>query len=311
MEISSIGSPWLLAGFSLLFFGVLALDLGVVNRKAKAVRTRDALLWTLFCVALALAFNVFLYLRFGAKPALEFLTGYLIEYALSVDNIFVFILIFNYFAVPAEHQHRVLFWGILGAVVLRGIFIVAGTALIAAFHWMIYVFGAFLVFTGIKMLVQKEIAIQPDKNPVVQLFRRFVRVSDRYEGDRFFTRIDGLLFATPLFLALVIVDIIDVIFAADSIPAILGVTQDPTIVFTSNIFAILGLRALYFLLASIVDRFHHLRIGIAFVLGFVGAKMMVGGFVHIPIAVSLGIIVACLGGSVLSSLLFPKRSKEA
>jgi tellurite resistance protein TerC len=204
----------------------------------------------------------------------------------------------------------VLFWGILGAVLLRGLFIVAGTALIAAFHWMIYVFGAFLIFTGVKMLVQEELTIQPDKNPVVQLFRRFVRVSDRYEGDRFFTRIGGELFATPLFLALVIVDIIDVIFAADSIPAILGVTQDPTIVFTSNIFAILGLRALYFLLASIVDRFHHLRIGIAIVLAFVGVKMMIGGLFHIPIAVSLGVIVACLGGSILSSLLFPKRSKE-
>jgi tellurite resistance protein TerC len=311
MEISSIGSPWLLAGFSALFFGILALDLGVVNRKARVVGTRHALLWSVFCILLALAFNAFLYFRFGARPALEFLTGYLIEYALSVDNIFVFILIFNYFAVPAEHQHRVLFWGILGAVVLRGVFIVAGTALIAAFHWMIYVFGAFLIFTGIKMLVQKEMTIQPERNPVVQFFRRFVRVSDRYEGDRFFTRIDGTVFATPLFLTLVIVEMTDVIFAADSIPAILGVTLDPTIVFTSNIFAILGLRALYFLLASIVDRFHHLRIGIAAVLSFVGLKMIVGGFVHIPIAVSLGVIVTCLGGSVLSSLLFPKPPKEA
>jgi tellurite resistance protein TerC len=303
----SIGSPQLIVVFLLGLGALLLLDLGVFNRKAHAPGPREALLWTGLCVALALIFNGWLLWRFGSKPALEFLTGYLIEYALSVDNIFVFIIIFNYFAVPAQYQHRVLFWGILGAVALRATFILLGAALLNTFHWVIFVFGAFLVYTGLKIVIQKETEIHPEKNPVVNFFRRLLPISPDYHGQKFLVRLDGRRFATPLLLVLVMVEATDVVFAVDSIPAIFAVTRDPFLVFTSNIFAILGLRALYFLLRSIVDTFHFLKFGIGLVLVFVGGKMLASDFFHVPIGLSLGVIVALLGGSIVASLLFPRR----
>jgi len=308
----SIGSPFLVAAFLLGLGVLLLLDLGVFNRKAHAPGPREALLWTALCVALALAFNGWLLWKFGSKPALEFLTGYLIEYALSVDNIFVFIVIFGYFAVPAEYQHRVLFWGILGAVALRATFIVLGAALLNSFHWVIFVFGGFLVYTGLKIAVQEETEIHPEKNPVLKFFRRMLPVTPQYHGHKFLVRVNGKRFATPLLLVLVMVEATDVVFAVDSIPAIFAVTRDPFLVFTSNIFAILGLRALYFLLRSIVDKFHYLKIGIGLVLVFVGAKMLASDFFHVPVGVSLIVIVALLGGSVAASLAFPRhRDDEA
>ena len=308
---TSIGSPWMLAGFFVLVGAILFLDLGVLNRHAKAPTPRSAALWSVFCVALALSFNAWLYFRFGSKTGLEFFTGYLIEYALSVDNLFVFLYIFGYFAVAKEHQHRVLFWGILGAIVVRGVFIFLGYELFARFHWAIYVFGAFLVVTAIKMMRQGEAQPDLERNAFVRLFRRFVPLSAHYDGERFLTRVDGRTLATPLLLVLVVVEVVDVVFALDSIPAVLGVTRDPVIVLTSNVFAILGLRALYFLLASVMDRFHLLKYGVAGILAFVGAKMMLETLLPISIAVSLGVIVALLGGSILASMIFPKHTEEA
>jgi tellurite resistance protein TerC len=306
----SIGSPQLILGFLIGLGVLLALDLGVFNRKAHAPGPREALLWTGLCITLALAFNGWLLWRFGRQPALEFLTGYLIEYALSVDNIFVFIIIFGYFAVPPEYQHRVLFWGILGAVALRAAFILLGAALLSQFHWVIFVFGGFLIYTGIKIVVQEDTEIHPEKNPVVRFFRRLLPIAPRYYEQKFLVRIDGRRFATPLLLVLVMVEATDVVFAVDSIPAIFAVTRDPFLVFTSNIFAILGLRALYFLLRSIVDKFHFLKYGIGLVLVFVGGKMLLSEIFHVSIGASLGVILALLGGSIVASLLFPRHRLE-
>jgi tellurite resistance protein TerC len=305
---ASIGSPLFVTGFLVLIGALLAIDLGLVNRRAHAIGMREAALWSSFFVGLSLAFNLWIYLRFGPQPGLEFLTGYLIEYALSVDNIFVFLVIFNYFGVPPQYQHRVLFWGILGAIVLRATFILAGAALISAFHWVIYIFGAFLLLTGLKILVQKETEVHPERNPLLRLFRKVVPLVPEYEGQRFFVRRAGRLMATPLMLVLVLVEATDVVFAVDSIPAIFGITHDPFIVFTSNIFAILGLRALYFLLASVVGRFHYLKFGLGLVLVFIGAKMLASDLLHVPIGMSLGVVALLLGGSVLVSWLFPPRA---
>lgn len=301
----SIGSPLFWSLFLVGVAAILALDLGVLNRKAHAVRPREAALWTLFCVTLAMAFGGWIAWRFGRVPALEFFTGYLIEYALSVDNLFVFLVIFGYFAVPAELQHRVLFWGILGALVLRATFILAGAALIARFQWAILVFGAFLVVTGIKLLLQKDAEIHPEKNPMVHLVRRLVPLTSEYHGQRFFVRLSGRIHATPLLLVLAVVEATDVVFAVDSIPAIFGVTRDPFLVFTSNIFAILGLRSLYFLLASVMDKFHYLKYGLGLVLAFIGTKMLISEWIHVPIGLSLGTIGALLALSILASILFP------
>jgi len=289
--------------FNVFVLGVLALDLLVLHRKAHAVSLREALAWSSVWVSLALLFAVGVYVVRGEEKALEFLTGYVIEWSLSVDNLFVFLVIFSYFAVPPLYQHRVLFWGILGALVLRAIFIATGTALLANFHWMIYVFGGFLVFTGIKLLFAGEEKIEPEKNPAVRLVRRFIKVTPDYEGQRFFIRKDGRLWATPLLLVLVVVETTDVIFAVDSIPAIFGITLDPFIVYTSNVFAILGLRALFFLLAGVMDMFRYLKIGLSVVLCFVGAKMMLADFYKIPIGVSLGVVAGILGISILASFL--------
>jgi len=303
--METIGTPLQWGIFFALVFGMLALDLGVFHRREHRVELREAVFWSIFWTILALVFNAWVYWRGGPQPGLEFLTGYIIERSLSFDNIFVFIVIFNYFAVPAEYQHRVLFWGILGALISRGIFIGMGTALLSRFEWLILVFGAFLVYTGIKILLQKETEVHPEKNPVVRLFQRFVPLTNRYHGKRFFIREGGRLLATPLMLVLVVVEATDVVFAVDSIPAVFGVTRDPFIVFTSNICAILGLRALYFLLAGLMHKFQYLGVGLGLVLVFIGAKMLLHDWVPIPTEWSLGIVMAILTIAIVVSLLRP------
>jgi tellurite resistance protein TerC len=305
VEIETIGTPLQWGVFIVLVLAMLVLDLGVVHRKEHRVGLREAVLWSIVWTVIALIFNAWIYFRFGAQPGLEFLTGYVIERSLSFDNIFVFVVIFGYFAVPAEHQHRILFWGILGALVSRGLFIGMGTALLTRFEWLIFVFGAFLVYTGINILRNKETQVHPERNPVLRLFQRFVPLTPRYHGKRFFVREEGRRLATPLMLVLVVVEATDVIFAVDSIPAVLGVTRDPFIVFTSNIFAILGLRALYFLLAGLMHKFQYLSYGLGLVLVFVGGKMLTDHWYEIPVQVSLGIVLGLLAVSIAVSLLRP------
>jgi tellurite resistance protein TerC len=297
--------------FNGFVLAMLAADLGVFNRRAHVISLREAARWTVVVVAVAALFNAGIFRFVGRQEGLEFMTGYLIELALSVDNIFVFILIFSYFRVPEKYQHRVLFWGVFGALLMRGAMIWAGAFLIERFEWILYVFGAFLVFTGIRMALRSEEQIEPEHNPVLRLVRRIVPVTPSYEGQHFFSRIllrgRTVRAATPLFVVLVMVETTDLVFAVDSIPAVFAVTTDPFIVYTSNVFAILGLRSLYFLLANVIDRFHLLRLGLAAVLVFVGAKMLVGYFgIHIPIHVSLAVVGGLLLLSVVASLLFPK-----
>jgi tellurite resistance protein TerC len=295
-------SIWWWVGFNLFVLAMLALDLGVFHRKAHAVTMREAAVWSAVWVGLALLFNLGILLYAGERPALEFLTGWLIEKSLSVDNIFVFVMLFTYFAVPAQYQHRVLFWGILGALVMRGAFIAAGAWLLAEFHWVIYVFGALLVVTGIKMARRVEGEADVGRNPVLRLARRVLPLTDRYDGQRFWTRVNGRLVATPLFLVLLLVETTDLIFAVDSIPAIFAVTSDPFLVYTSNVFAILGLRSLYFLLAGVVHRFAYLKYGLAAILVFVGGKMLATDLYKVPVGVSLGVIAAILAASIVVSL---------
>jgi tellurite resistance protein TerC len=291
-------------GFHIFIFIMLGLDLGVFHKKAHKVPVKEAITWTIVWITLALLFNVFVYFELGKTKALEFLTGYVIEYSLSVDNIFVFILIFSYFAVKDEYQHRVLFWGILGALIMRAIFIFAGVALISRFHWIVLIFGGFLVYSGINMLFQKDTAVDPEKNAVVKFFRKFLPVSDSHHGDRLFIKQNHRLYATPLFLVLLVIESSDLIFAVDSIPAILAISQDRLIVYTSNIFAILGLRSLYFAVSGIMGYFRFLKIGLAFVLSFVGTKMLLAFFsFEIPIVISLLVIVSILAVSILASVL--------
>lgn len=303
--METVGTPWLWTGFTLFVLAVLAIDLGVFHRKAHAVRFKEAMGWVTVWVTLAILFNLGVYLRFGTQKALEFLTGYIIEEALSVDNVFVFIVIFAFFRVPKEFQHRVLFWGILGALIMRAIFILAGAALLQRFHWVIYLFGGILVVTGLKMLVQKEEEIHPERNIVYRAFRKIVPMVHGYHGARFFVRENERNYATPLLLVLVIVEATDVIFAMDSIPAIFAITTDPFIVYTSNIFAILGLRSLYFVVAGFMEKFHYLKIGLAVVLLFVGVKMLIADFYKIPITASLAVVAGVLGSSVVVSMLRP------
>lgn len=290
--------------FSAVIAAMLTIDLGVVHRHAHVVSIREALLWSAVWITIALLFNVGLYFWRGPGPALEFLTGYLIEKSLSVDNLFVFLLIFSYFRVPAQYQHQVLFWGILGALVLRFAFIFVGVALIKQFHWILYVFGAFLIFTGVKLALEKDKEVHPERNPVLKLFRRFMPVTDRYDGGRFFVRQAGRLLATPLFIVLLVVETTDVIFAVDSIPAIFAITLDPFIVYSSNAFAILGLRALYFALAGLLRLFAHLHYGLAAILVFVGVKMLIADLYKIPIGIALGVVAGILALSILASLAF-------
>ncbi len=306
----SIGTPSLWIGFTAFVLALLALDLGVFHRKAHAVNTREALTWSVVWISLALVFNAGVYTWFGPERGLEFLTGFLIEKALAVDNIFVFVLLFSYFAVPSALQHKVLFWGIIGALIMRAVFIVVGGVLLQQFHWIMYLFGAFLVLTGVKLLIQPEGEIHPERNPLFRLFTRFVPSVAQYHGDRFFIRQGGKWVATPLLLVLVSVEATDLVFAVDSIPAIFAVTNDPFIVYTSNIFAILGLRSLYFLLAGVIHQFHYLKTGLALILAFVGAKMLLTDIYKIPIGVSLSVIALLLGGAIAASLLWPKPKEE-
>ncbi|PWA10458.1 TerC family protein [Flavobacterium laiguense] len=294
-------------GFNVFVLLMLALDLGVFNRKAHEISIKEAMIWTGVWVTLAMCFNVLIYYWQGEVKALEFFTGYVIEKALSVDNIFVFVLIFSYFKIPAIHQHKILFWGIIGALIMRAAFIFAGVALLEKFHWTIYVFGAILIYTGFKMLTQKETIIEPEKNPLIKLFRRIMPVTSDLHGGKFFVKQDGKRFATPLFLVLVLIETTDLIFAADSIPAILAITQDHFIVYTSNVFAILGLRSLYFALAGMMDKFRYLSKGLALILIFVGLKMLLVDFYKLPIQIALLVIVVILILSIAASLMSNKR----
>ncbi|HJW34510.1 MAG TPA: TerC family protein [Holophagaceae bacterium] len=306
--MESIGSPWMWAGFIGFVLAMLALDLGVFHRQAHKVGVKEAGLWSLVWVGCALAFNALLWHAFGAQRGMEFLTGYLIEKALSVDNIFVFVLIFGAFSVPEAYQHRVLFWGVLGALVMRAIFVGLGAALIASFHWVLYLFGAFLVITGTKMLLVRGVGFDPRRNPLFRAFQRLVPAVETYHGPAFTVVQGGRRFATPLLLVLVAVELTDLVFAVDSVPAIFAVTKDPFIVFTSNIFAILGLRSLYFLLAGVVDRFYLLKVGLSLVLVFVGLKMLLVEVYKIPVAWSLAVIGILVGGSVMASLWLPRKT---
>lgn len=295
-------------GFHVFIFTMLVLDLGVFNRKAHKIAVKEALIWSGVWISLALIFNVFVLFKFGKTRALEFLTGYLIEYSLSVDNIFVFILIFTFFSVKPQFQHKILFWGILGALIMRGIFIFAGVSLINRFHWIVIIFGGFLVVTGIKMLFQKEAEVIPEKNKLVKIFRRLFPVTETLHGDSLFTRQNGRLHATPLFIVLLAIESSDLIFAVDSIPAILAISKHSFIVYTSNIFAILGLRTLYFAVSGIMSFFRFLKVGLALVLTFVGLKMLASYFhFEIHILLSLGIIVSILTVSILASVVIKKK----
>lgn len=308
-----------LIGFAVIVITILALDLGVFNRKSHRVSVREATIWSIVWISLALLFNAAIYLFQGSEPALEFFAGYLLEYSLSVDNIFVFVLIFSYFSVPAAYQHRVLFWGILTAVVLRGSMILLGAALLTRFEFLITLFGVFLVYTAIRMAQDGETSVEVESNPLVKLLRRFMPITDGYRGQRFNVIEAGRRMATPLLIVLLVVESTDVVFAVDSIPAIFGITTDSFIVFTSNIFAILGLRSLYFLLAGVIDKFHYLQFGLSIVLGFVGIKMLVESIssytmshpIHFPIQWSLAFIGLVLATAVIASLLFPKHSETS
>jgi tellurite resistance protein TerC len=297
-------------GFNVFVAIMLVLDLTVFHRKAHTIQFKEAIGWSIFWISLAGAFAVFVYFWRGKPTALDFITGYLIEESLSVDNLFVFLLIFRYFRVPGEFQHKVLFWGIIGALVMRFVFIWAGVALINRFHWIIYVFGAFLVYTGLKLFKQTDSDVQPDQNPVVKAFRKFMPVTKDYVNGYFFVRDNGL-FATPLFLVLIVIETTDVAFAADSIPAILAITRDPFIVYTSNVFAILGLRSMYFALAGMMEAFHYLHYGLAVILTFIGLKMLTSNFYHMPTVVALGVVGGVLLVSVGASLIWPKKKQES
>jgi tellurite resistance protein TerC len=301
-------SIWFYIAFNAFVLAMLALDLGVFHRKAHVVRPREAALWTAAWVSLALLFCAGLWIFEGTHTAVLFLTGYLIEQSLSVDNIFVIVLIFSYFGIPPKYQHRVLFWGILGALVMRGTFIGLGTLLVSKFHWVLYLFGAFLIVTGIRMAIRQDEEFDAEQNPVMRLARRVLPVTAHYDGQKFFTVENGKRAATPLFLVLILVEFTDLIFAVDSIPAIFGVTTDPFLVYTSNVFAILGLRSLFFLLAGVVDKFHLLKYGLAIILTFVGVKMVIADFYKVPVVASLVVILTVLAGSIAASLLFPQAA---
>jgi tellurite resistance protein TerC len=294
-------------GFNAMLVIMLALDLGVFHRKLHKVPIKEAFIWSAVWITLAMIFNVLIYFNLGKTKALEFLTGYVIEYSLSVDNIFVFILIFSYFSVNEKYQHKVLFWGIIGALIMRAIFIFTGIALINRFHWIIYIFGGFLIITGIRMLFQGDTKVEPEKNPVVGFFRKFLPVTDTNHEYKFFVKKNYRLFATPLFLVLLIIESSDLIFAVDSIPAILAITRDSFIVYTSNIFAILGLRSLYFAISGMMEYFRFLKIGLAFVLSFVGLKMCISSFIEIPIFYSLLTVLTILLISIFSSMAIKKK----
>ncbi|HRG67486.1 MAG: TerC family protein [Saprospiraceae bacterium] len=294
-------------GFILFIVLMLALDLGVFHKENHEIKLKEALMWTMFWVSLALIFNIGIYHFMGSEKALQFLTGYLIEESLSIDNVFVFMLIFSYFKVPPKYQHKILFWGILGAMVMRITFILSGIMLIEKFHWIIFVFGGFLVVTGIRLAFQQEISIKPDSNPVVRLFKKYFRMTDTYHKDKFFIRENGVLLATPMMIVLIFIEVSDLIFAVDSIPAILSITSDPFIVFTSNVFAILGLRSLFFAISAISKYFVYLKYGLAAILTYVGTKMLISDYYKIDPLYSLLVILAILSLSIFASMLAIKK----
>jgi tellurite resistance protein TerC len=301
---------WLWVGFTLFVLVILSIDLGVFHRKAHAVSIREAGSWYVVWVSLAVIFNIGIFIWLGAEKGTEFLSGYVIELSLSIDNVFVWLIILSYFAVPAQYQHRVLFLGIVGAVVLRGLFIATGITLLNQFDWVIYVFGAFLVFTGVKLALRKDEEVHPERNPFLRLVRRILPVTSDYHGQRFFIRQGGKWMVTPLFMVLLVVEATDVVFAVDSVPAILAITRDPFIVWTSNVFAILGLRALFFLVAGVLRYFRYLNIGLALVLCFVGFKMLVNDFYHVPTIISLGAVVGILAATALASFVATRREAK-
>jgi tellurite resistance protein TerC len=304
----SFGSVEWWVGFNLFVLTMLAIDLGVFNRKEHDISLREAATWTSVWVTLAFIFNVFLFFQIGKARALEFTTGYLIELSLSVDNIFVFLIIMKYFAVPTKSRHRVLFWGVLGALIMRAVMIFAGVLLLQRFHWLIYVFGAFLIYTGVKMFRHGEEEIHPERNPLLTFVRKFMRMTKEYHGAKFFISRGGLRYATPMLAVLIMIETTDVVFALDSIPAIFAITRDPLIVYTSNIFAILGLRSMFFLLQGVMERFVYLHFGLAIVLMFVGLKMVLADIYHISIGVSLAVVGIVLIGSILLSLRKTQKS---
>jgi tellurite resistance protein TerC len=313
-----LNEEWMIAVFVIFVVFLLILDLKVINRKAHVIKVKEALGWTAFWISLALAFNVGVYFFFGYnegyekgyEKAMEFLAAYLVEKSLSMDNLFVFLMLFTYFGVSPLYQHKVLFWGIIGALIMRAFFIFAGVALIQKFHWIIYVFGAFLIYTGIKLAIEKEKEIHPEKNPILKLFRRFVNVTPEFVGGKFFIRKDGRSWATPLFVVLIVIETTDVIFAVDSIPAVLAISHDPFIVYASNVMAILGLRALYFALAGLMHLFRFLNYGLAIILSFVGVKMLISDFYKMPIGLALGFIGIILAVSIILSVLIPKKDVD-
>jgi tellurite resistance protein TerC len=296
--------------FGILIPLILTLDLAVFHRKDHVIKIKEALFWSAIWISLALLFNLCVFLLLGHEKALNFLTAYLVEESLSVDNLFIFLLIFSYFSVPADYQHRVLFWGIMGAIVMRAIFIVTGLTLLAKLHWVIYVFGAFLIFTAARLVIRKEEEIKPERNPVLRLFRRLVPLAKRYHGNKFLGKARGRWLATPLLMVLVVIETTDIIFAVDSVPAVLSITQDPFIVYTSNIFAVMGLRALYFAISGVIQKFYYLNYGLAAILGFLGVKMIISNFYEMPVTASLGVVVGILVISALASLLRRKKIFE-
>ena len=307
-----IDQIWLWIGFNVFVLAMLALDLGVFHKKCHVVTFKESITWTAVWVTLAMIFNAWLWKTYGSQKGVEFFTGYVIEKSLSVDNVFVWAMLFTYFAVPPLYQHKILFWGVIGALIMRAGMIFLGAALITQFAWIIYVFGAFLILTGLKMIFKKEEEIHPENNPVVRWFKRFMPVTQDFRGEKFFVRENGVRMATPLFVVLILVEITDLIFAVDSIPAIFAVTKDPFIVYTSNVFAILGLRSLFFALSGVLDKFHYLKIGLGVVLTFVGVKMILAHTEYkIDTVVSLGVIVSILATSVVASLLKPKAMAGA
>lgn len=286
---------------------MLILDLGIIQKRAHFPSMKEAIGWSIVWINLALLFGVFVWYQYGSTKALEFFTGYIVEEPLSVDNVFVFIIIFSYFAVPKNVQHKVLFWGVLSAIVFRALFIVLGAALVAKFHWILYLLGAFLVFTGVKLAIQSDTEVHPEKNPLIRFIRKFLPVTSDYEGGKFFVRRDGKLFMTPLFIVLIMIETTDIAFATDSIPAIFAITRDTFIIYTSNIFAVLGLRALYFVVSGFLKQFQYLKYGLAFVLAFIGVKMLIEPWLHISILVSLVTIFAAITSAIFASIL---RSKN-
>jgi tellurite resistance protein TerC len=296
--------------FGVFILAMLALDLGVFNRKAHVIKMKEALLWVSFWVSLAVAFGVGVYYFYGHSKALEFFTAYIIEYSLSIDNLFVFLLIFRFFNVPPAYEHKALFWGILLALITRGVFIFAGVALINKFHWIIYVFGAFLIYTGIKLAMNKQTEVHPDKNVAIKMLRYFVPVTKEFQEARFFIIKNGKRFATPMVAVLLALETTDILFAVDSIPAVLAISRDPFIVYTSNVFAILGLRSLFFAISGLMKLFHLLHYGLSAILSFVGVKMLIADFYHIPVGISLAVISSILVVSIVASMIWPDTKYE-